>query len=261
MGPFIMKIVIALLTILMTLSAAGAQSAPQRVISLDLCLDWMSAAYLPRERVAALSPMQTRYPIEWIDKNWPVHDGSLERVISLNPDLVVVGQYAAFTLRERLNMLGKRVEVFPLPNSLADVIQYEKKFKKVTGLAEGKELVIPQYLSSSNKRQRLLLLGPNGIGTGKGTLEDDILTRAGWVNYVKETGYQPLDLELILADPPDAIVWSAPKHKALANQFAQHAALKKVVPADRWLETEYWRWQCPGPWMWHLVEQLNQWLK
>ena len=62
------------------------------------------------------------------------------------------------------------------------------------------------------------------------------------------------------ADPPDAVLWAAPEHRALANQFAEHAALRRAVPAERWLATDYWRWQCPGPWTWELIGQLHQWL-
>ena len=104
------------------------------------------------------------------------------------------------------------------------------------------------------------MLGANGIGTGTATLEHEILSRAGWRNYLSAPGYQRLDLEQIVLDPPDAILWAAPEHRALANQFAEHAALRQSIPATRWLATDYWRWQCPGPWTWELIGQLQQWL-
>lgn len=75
---------------------------------------------------------------------------------------------------------------------------------------------------------RLLLLGPNGIGTGRGTMEDDILTRAGWDNDVQAQGYV-LDTERIATHPPDAVLWAAPSSRALANRFAEHPVLKRVI--------------------------------
>lgn len=32
-------------------------------------------------------------------------------------------------------------------------------------------------------RKRLLLLGANGIGTGRGTFESGVMEHAGWTNY------------------------------------------------------------------------------
>ena len=239
---------------------AQAGNAPQRIVSLDLCLDWMVAHYLPPARVAALSQMQQRYPVDWIGAQWPAHDGSLEQVYSLKPDRVVVGQFAAPLLRQRLQALGVSVEVLPLPTTLAQVAAYERQFLRAVQLPETLASTPPAALPAPARPQRLLLLGANGIGTGRGTLEHEILERAGWRNYLSADGYQRLDLEQVVTDPPDAILWAAPEHQALANQFAEHAALKHAVPAERWLATDYWRWQCPGPWTWELIGQLHQWL-
>lgn len=63
-----------------------------------------------------------------------------------------------------------------------------------------------------------------------------------------------------MADPPDAILFAAAPERALANSFAQHPALRRAIAPKAWLSTDYWRWQCPGPWMWDLIGQLNQWL-
>jgi iron complex transport system substrate-binding protein len=250
------RLLLALIAILL---CPLAQAAPSRVVSLDLCMDWLLAYYATPAQVAALSPMQQRYPVEWIGNHWPAHDGSLEQVYALKPDQVLVGQYAASLLRQRLVELGITVEVLPLPQTLEQVQDYERQFLHAIGLPPSRASAIPaQKPVRSDKR--LLLLGANGIGTGTDTLEDAILTRAGWRNYLQTPGYQSLDLEQVVSDPPDAILWAAPEHKALANQFAEHAALRRAVPAAHWLSSDYWRWQCPGPWTWELIGQLQQWL-
>ena len=249
-----------LLLTLMCLLASPVLAAPQRVVSLDLCVDWLVAHYLPQAQVAALSPMQKRYPIDWIGPSWPLHDGSLEQVYALNPDQVLVGQFAASQMRQRLVELGVPVEVLPLPNTLEQVTDYQRQFLRAVGLPESLAGTVPPPATRPLHTQRLLLLGANAIGTGTGTLEDAILRHAGWDNYLTQPGYQALDLEQLVSDPPDAILWAAPEHRALANQFAEHPALKRLIPASRWLHTDYWRWQCPGPWTWALIGQLNQWL-
>ncbi len=74
---------------------------PRRIVSLDLCMDWALAHHAEPARVAALSPTLRRYPVDWIGSGWPDHDGSLEQIVQLQPDLVLVGQYSALMLRER----------------------------------------------------------------------------------------------------------------------------------------------------------------
>ena len=53
--------------------------------------------------------MHKRYPIQWIKDGWPTHDGTLEQVVELQPDLVLAGEYSSLLLRERLRSLGYRV--------------------------------------------------------------------------------------------------------------------------------------------------------
>ncbi len=230
----------------------------QRIVSLDLCTDWMLARYAERHRVAALSPMHRKFAVPWMPTDWPIHDGTLETVLDLQPDLVITGQYNVPQMRSRLKALGVRVEVLPLPTTLAAVTEYEIRLLAALGLP-AERASQPPPAHPSVEQQRLLLLGANGIGTGRGTFEDAILERAGWRNYLHDEGYLRLDLERLAVDPPEAVLWAAPEHPALANQFARHPVLRRTIPRERWLTTDYWRWQCPGPWTWELIEQLNRW--
>ncbi|TCS33995.1 iron complex transport system substrate-binding protein [Paucimonas lemoignei] len=238
----------------------GLAEPVRRVVSLDLCTDWMLTTHGKRAEIAALSPLSRQYPAPWQDGGWPIHDGSLEQILQLKPDLVITGEYNALLLRSRLQALGVRVEILPLPKSLDQIVTYEKRLLDLLGLPAARASVPIAATGTPVRRKRLLLLGPNGIGTGRNSFENDILERAGWSNYLPEEGQIRLDLETIVLDPPEAILWTGSEGNALANQFAQHPVLKHAVPPERWLTTEYWRWQCPGPWTWDLIRQLNAWL-
>ncbi|MDR1889084.1 MAG: hypothetical protein LBQ81_06895 [Zoogloeaceae bacterium] len=248
---------------LLALFSCAGFAAPERVVSLDLCSDWMLARHAAPRQVAALSPVYRQFADAQIKgADWSTHDESLEGVWQLSPDLVIVGQYAAPQLRARLQSLGVRVAVLPLPVRLAEIQDYERQFLKLLDLpAERASQPPPVEANATTSGRRLLLLGANGIGTGRGTLEDEILTYAGWTNYLRGKGYMALDLEQLALDPPDAVLWAAPIGQARANRFAEHPALRHATQNARWLSTDFWRWQCPGPWTWELVTLLREWRK
>ncbi len=220
----------------------------------------MLLKYAPRSRVLAFSPLLYRYPADWVEDGLPVHDGSLEQILSLQPDLVITGQYNAMILRQRLSQLGLRVVVFALADELDEIGNYQQHFFAAVGL----QATDPATDSAKNfppRHKRLLLLGANGIGTGQGTLEHDILQRAGWDNYLQRPGYQSLSLEQLVNDPPDAIWWSAPQSSSLANLFARHPVLADLIGEHSRQNDAHWRWQCPGPWSFELIGELAAWQK
>lgn len=244
----------------MLLASASSSAEPLNgIVSLDLCTDWMLLKYADRTQVRAYSPLLYRYPANWVPDNLPVHTGNLESILALEPELLITGEYNALLLRQRLVQLGQTVAVLPLPNNLEAIRDYQQQFLAAikVDLAVDENNWTPQY---PQKNQTLLLLGANGIGTGTGTLEHDLLIRAGWDNYIQQTGYVNLQLESIIARPPDAIYSSAPPSNSLANLFRNHPSIKKMS-AFEISTTENWRWQCPGPWSLELIEDLSQWTK
>ncbi|MCK6412802.1 MAG: hypothetical protein L6Q55_10320 [Azonexus sp.] len=236
---------------------AGAAPASERIVSLDLCTDWMLVRHAEPGQIAALSPLHRQYPVAWLRHDRPVHDGTLERIVELRPDLVITGQHNALQLRGRLKSLGLRVEILPLPTTPQAIVDYEKRLLALLGKPLSQATPSPAAVPPTLRRGRLLLLGANGIGTGRDTFENGLLEWAGWSNYLESSGHSPLDLERIVRHPPDAILWTAPPSRALANRFAEHPVLRRAVPRERWLSTEFWRWQCPGPWTWELLAQIS----
>lgn len=256
---FTTSLIFALVLLLPISAGADANKPVNRILSLDLCTDWMLAKYVNPSQVLALSHLMHQYPVDWINQEWPTHNGSLEQILELKPDLVITGEYNALILRRRLQELGTRVEILSLPKNLSQITDYEKRFLSLLNIPIHKVSKPPQIRSDNHQKHKptLLLLGPNGIGTGRKTFENDILELAGWKNYLTSDGYINLDLEQIAVNPPDAALWFAPDTIALANLFAEHPVLKQAIPEQRWLSTERWRWQCPGPWTRDLIELLQ----
>jgi len=245
-----------LLLILMCFSSFLPASSYKRIVSLDICSDWMLTIYAQRSQVTALSSLLDDFQVEWVKGDWPTHDGTLEQILSLDPDLVVTGEYNAVVLRKRLKALGIHVEVLPLPQSLDSLHDYMERFLSLLGSTEAVP-ALPDFLEPDSDAPRLLLLGANGVGTGTETLEHEILLRAGWRNYISRAGYGSLDLEKLIIDPPDAVLWSAPASPALANMFIEHPALKKVMRTRETHNVTFGNWQCSGPWTWLQIQKLT----
>lgn len=240
---------------LLHFGSVSAGPLASRIVSLDLCTDWMLIKHARAGQVLAFSPLLYRYKADWVDEGLPTHNGSLEQILELDPDLVISGEFNAMTLRKRLQQLGKRVEVVAMPSRLDDISTYQQRFLSLTGTSKAVELQSPVY---KKQNKTLLLLGANGIGTGVDTLENDVIETAGWNNYLQQPGFIGLDLESLVTNPPDAILWSSPPSNSLANLFAAHPVLKRVIHQPHRLETEYWKWQCPGPWTFDLIQELAQ---
>ncbi len=250
------KILIAVL--LLTFSIQCRAKGNTKIVSLDLCTDWMLLKYASHSHNITYSPLLYRYKVDWVTDNLPVHDGSLEQILELQPDLILTGEYNATLLTKRLRQLGLNTEVMPLPFSLQSIIDYTKQFKSLVSTSQSLnlQLLIPEFEPSEDK---LLLLGANGIGTGTGTLEHDIIVKSGWSNYIDVAGFVSLNLEKMVTDPPDAVLWTKPVSNSLANNFASHRVLKDLIAHRNLNMADSWRWQCPGPWTFELITELAAW--
>jgi len=219
-----------LLIVLSFLLATPLLSANQynKIISLDICSDWMLARYASRDQVAAMSPLLYKYPTEKEHQGWQTHDGTLEKILQIKPDLVITGEFNASVLRARLKELGIHVETMALPRTLSELHAYIQQFISLIG-SQSRAPLLPNLKAIPENAPRLLLLNANGNATGVGTLESELLQLAGWRNYMMQNGYGKIDLEQLVQDPPDAILWSAPASPALANSLFEHPALKRAM--------------------------------
>jgi len=247
----------ALLGLALVLTGARAHAA-SGIVSLDLCSDWMLLKFADSSQVRAYSPLLYKYQADWVPDGLPVHDGSLEHILQLDAGLIISGEYNAILLRKRLRQLGKQVEVLSLPTTLDGIQRYQAEFLELIDTNPGAGGADWDRTYAS-RHKSLLLLGANGIGTGADTLENDLLRKAGWDNYIEASGYVSLRMEQIVANPPDAIYSSAPLSNSLANLFMRHPAIRSLMPEGEAPRGEDWRWQCPGPWSLELIQELAAW--
>ncbi|RMA82376.1 iron complex transport system substrate-binding protein [Umboniibacter marinipuniceus] len=240
-------------------SLATASDRPERVISLDLCSDWLLAHYAEPSQILALSPLSASYKGPIDTTSYALHDGSLEQLISLNPDLIVVGQYNAWLLRERLTALGYPVKILTLPQTLAAVDEQNSTLLSWLSPEQPYEAQYQPAPPLSEDAPLLLKLGSNGIATGLDTFENQLLEQIGFRNYSDHSGYAAIDLEGVIASPPDRLLIAAPQSPALANLVFDHPIWKQLLKPQQIYSSDDWRWQCPGPWTFKLIEELRAW--
>ena len=82
------------------------------------------------------------------------------------------------------------------------------------------------------------MLNPNGVTVGKGTLVDEIMTRAGLDNVAAELAidnYGQIPLETVVANAVDVLILSASRDgpPALATEILRHPVLAALSDRTR----------------------------
>ena len=225
--------------------AAPARAIPQRVVSLNPCLDQILVAVADRSQVAALSHY-ARDPqassIAEVAKRYPQTFESAEEVMMLRPDLVLASRHSAPATREALTRLGVVYEPFSVPNTVKASLAQITRIAALVGHPDrGAALIarIDAALAAGAKPQAakpvtVLVFQPRGFAAGDGTLMNEMLTRAGFVNVAPRYGIRQwgdVSLERLIADPPQLLLSgeTAPGAPTWAERIVNHPALAAIA--------------------------------
>jgi iron complex transport system substrate-binding protein len=224
---------------------ARARALP-RVISLNPCLDSVLVHVADRAQVVALShyardPQQSS--IARIALTYPMTYESAEEVIALRPDVVLTAAHSSPATRAALKRLGIRTELFKVPNSWVENQAQIRRIAEAAGHPERGEALIARVEAAMAKGAprpgtrpiTALVFQPNGFAAGHGTLVDEMMRRAGFVNVAQRYGLKKwgnVSLERLLADPPEVLLagQAAPNAPTWAERILNHPALASVSP-------------------------------
>ena len=235
---------------------------PQRVVSLNLCVDQLVLILAEPENVASvtwLSLDPKSSVVADLAAAVPViNRGTAEEALPLLPDLVLAGAYTTPFTIQMLRRFGFNVEVLGVPTNLAEVreqilwvgeLLHEQERAEETVAAMNAALAaIPPPSGTS---LRAAVFQPGGFTMGPGTFEHELLTAAGLHNVSEEAGitfYGFLSLEQVLILDPDLLVF--PGHEArlsIAEAMLDHPALRKAGGAKRPIRLPHALWSCAGP--------------
>lgn len=228
------------------LAAGGAQARPQRIVSLNPCLDAILLQVADRGQVAAIShyshqPISTSSGAYGL--SFPYTYETAEEVVALRPDLVLTARHSSPATRAALKRLGVRTELFGVPMSVEESLVQVRQVANAVGHPERGEALVARI------RQALAEAAPppgarpltavtyqsGGFATAPGTLMDEMMRRTGFVNAagrygLKQTGDIPL--ERLIANPPDVLLAGQghPGAPTWADRVLRHPALAAVGP-------------------------------
>jgi iron complex transport system substrate-binding protein len=225
-------------------SSAMAGAEPQRIVSMNLCLDSVLVELVPREHILALSQYARdpwRSTIASVAATLPYTNETAEEVVALGPDLVLASRHSAIATRNALKRVGVRFELFGVPQSIDESLtQIRRLAKLLHRKSEGEALVGRVQSAIAQARpapgERLLtaaIYQPGGLTTGANTVVGELMKIAGLENVAARygvTSYRPLSLELLISQPPDVLLvgdttYGAPTH---AERLVHHRALRAL---------------------------------
>ncbi len=221
----------------------AASHPPQRIVSLNMCLDQLLWRLVAPERLVSLSYLSANpawSPIAEQVQDMRLNHGLAEEIVPLNPDLIVAGEFEALEAVALLARLGHPTTRVPVPRTLADISGQVRQLGELVGESDGAEQMVQQLNTqlaalarqgASHVPLSALWYSSNGIVIGKGTLEHELMTLAGLRNLAAERdiwGFQQLDLELLLSLRPDLLIVEESQAEAfsLAREYLSHPALK-----------------------------------
>lgn len=251
-----------------------AEAAPRRVISLNLCTDELLLRLADRANVASVTWM-ARDPdasnVADIAAKVPVNHGLAEQIIPSDPDLVLAGQYTTRTAVNMLRETGFHVVEFGIPRDLADV---RAEIRQMAGLigepARGEAMIAAMDLrltqigtSAETRRPTAVVFNPNGFTVGKGTLVDDIITRAGLDNIAARIdlgNYSQLSLETLVTSGVDVLILNEGRDgpPSLATEILRHPVLSKLGSSTRVVVLPSRLWTCGGPEVVEAIARLRE---
>jgi len=220
------------------------QLAPaKRIVSINLCLDALLIKLVESARVDSLYYLSANPQFSSVAeqaKAYNLNHGLAEDIVPRNPDLILAGEYSSLELRVFLKQLGFRVEVLPLPRGLDDISTHIRRFGVLVDRSAEAEIMaraMEQKLVQLDALQKALSpisgfwYSSNGVVVGAETLENELMTRAGFHNLALDkniVGFKQIDLEeLILAQPKVLIIETSDVQAfSLAQEYIQHPALR-----------------------------------
>lgn len=256
-GARLWACVVAALTLLRWSDAAAL---PHRVVSANLCADRLVLQLADRADIVSVSRLATDPTMSTVVQKaagLAQNRADAEEIVALHPDLVLLGSsQTSRTSAAMLRTLGIAVHVVPVANSVAEVEAAIRGVASALGHPERGEAMIASLkarldalpMRRNGARAAVYLAG--GWSSGRATLANDLLMRAGFVNLAAAAGISglgALPLESLVAARPDLLVFESIGDTGPSIGSALLANPVLHESGARILRMPARLWACPDP--------------
>ncbi len=263
-----------LLSLLFILSArnVAAETPPIKVASINLCADQLVLLLADKEQIRSLSTLSHDEAGSFYfekARSFPTNDGHAEEILTLQPDVVIVGQYSNKHTVALLKEVGLTLQTLPIANSIEAVLDNILNVAKWVGHRQRGEALIATLRnrllaleSPQESRPLAAVYDPNGYTSGGQSVRGQIMEYAGWRNAASLAGiesYGKLTLEAIIKLQPDALIESpySPGTYSRAQAMSQHPALLAAGLDPQIIHIPSRMTVCGGPWTFDVIELLQ----
>jgi iron complex transport system substrate-binding protein len=260
-----------LLPLLLLASCSGQSPVePGKIVSNNPCIDGVLAEIAAPGQIGAVSVWShlaesASAPVAWA-RRYPAIGSGAEELIAARPKLVLTGNIAFSPGNTALDRAGVPHQSFGVPASIAESITQLRSIATAIGRSDQGEVLAKRITSAAQRQQSrgqsAIIWQASGFVPGSGTLQDEMLARAGFRNASAAYGLKQWDwlpLETMIRNPPDIVFMpqsaSGETARALAmrQRLLQHLGRRTafVVFPDHLLN-------CGGPSIIEAMSVLNK---
>lgn len=250
---------------------SGAQAAPQRIVSMNLCTDQMALLLVGPERIASISFLgadPAESPLAGLAAGLPINHGLAEEVIAAKPDLVLAGRYTTGFAKAMLKRLGYPVIEIESPETIAGIHATMIELGAALGVPDRAAALLAEMdrrlsavAAPAGTFGSAIIFDANGFTVGRPGLADEVMSLTGLINKAPELGigaYGQVPLETMLAIKPDRIIYLIyrPGVPSIASATMEHPALKSGLGTRKTLSIPGRLLTCGTPMVAEAAERL-----
>ncbi len=252
--------------------AAEPPAKPRRIVSLNMCTDELVLRLADPEAIASvtwLSQDPRNANMAEAARRIPANHGLVEQVLAFRPDLAIAGSFTTRNTVGLLKRVGTPLREFGVPRDLAGVKAQIAEMAALLGEPERGQALIEEIDTRlarlaqriGDARPKALVLRPNGFTVGRGSLVDEILTRAGFVNLAADLGidnYGQIALETVALGGADILILNTTEGgpPSLAHEILNHPLIGRLGDRLRLVALPSKLWTCAGPAVIDAIELL-----
>lgn len=191
--------------------------APGQIVSNNPCIDAVLADVAAPDQIAAVSawshdPASATAPLAWARAR-PALGTTAEEIIAARPRLLLTGNLALGGTNDALQRAGVAMHRFGVPASVEESVAQIREVGAAIGRTKAAARLSQQILDAArpaggHPKKSAIIWQSGGFVPGRGTLQDELLARAGFINASAAYGLRQWDVlpvEALLRRPPDVI--------------------------------------------------------